>query len=251
MSRKNRNNAGQNAGGYNVSFGGPDSQGQYGQQGYSVDYGSGYQGQYVQQGYSVDYGSGQNGYYNVSPGADPYAQQMIQAAPQQEMSGGRKALTFLGRSITITLKYFAAKLLISIIMGAAAWLIFMILGIPHPGFKGIILCIGNCIPIIGEWAAAAIIILPQLIPALGESGSFMPIIYTAIVLVVLEGLDDFVLTPIIVGKSLSFKPIIVLLVTIAISLVGGPFLGVLFAIPLIAIAKLFLDIFWFKKNLDN
>lgn len=236
MSRKNKKNAQSSAGGYTVDFG----QGYQGQ-GYSVDFGSGSQGQngsYAQQ------------EFNIAPGADPYSQQMVTVTPQEQMSGGRKVLTFIGRSITITLKYFAAKLLISIIMGAAAWLIFMVLGIPHPGILGIVLCIGNCIPIIGEWIAAAIIILPLLISAL-DSGSYMTVLYAAITLVVLEGLDDFVLTPLIVGKSLSFKPIIVLLVTIAISLLGGPVLGVLFAIPLIAIAKLFLDIFWFKDNLDK
>ena len=76
-------------------------------------------------------------------------------------------------------------------------------------------------------------------------------LYAAIVMVVLEGIDDFLLTPLIVGRSMSFKPIIVLLMTIGISLAGGTFFGVLFAIPAIAIVKLFLDIFWFKKGLEN
>ena len=146
----NNNNGGGSQGGYSVDFGAGQQQGGYsvgygaGQQqgGYSVDYGAGQQG-----GYSVGYGTGQQqGGYSVDYGgggnmAPRYGSNVpmtvTPAAP--EMSGGRKVLTFVGRSAALTFKYFAAKALIGVIMGLLAWVVFSLLKIPYAGIFGIIL----------------------------------------------------------------------------------------------------------------
>ena len=172
---------------------------------------------------------------------------VVPTAPQKAMSTGRKVAKFVGRSAKLTIRYIFARLLVCIIMGIALSVIFRFLNYPHPVLFGILECVGNFIPIIGEWIATLGICIPVFLMSEAKINA----LWVLLILFGLEIMDNVVLTPIIVGKSMQFKPIVVMLLTIIIAIVCGNVLGVLFAIPIAATVKLAYDIFWLKKSFDD
>lgn len=177
--------------------------------------------------------------YNGGMMVDPVTQ-------SRPLSTGRKVAKFVGRSAKLTVRYIFARLLVCLIMGLALGVIFKVLDYPRPILCGMLECIGNFIPIIGEWLSLLGICIPILISVNAKTALFALLIIFG-----LEIIDNLVLTPLIVGKSMQFKPIIVMLLTIFIGLVCGNILGVLFAIPIAAIIKLAFDIFWLRKSFDD
>lgn len=173
---------------------------------------------------------------------------MMEPVPSQPaMSTGRKVAKFIGRSAKLTVRYIFARLLVCIIMGIALGVIFKLLKYPYPVLFGVLECVGNFIPIVGEWIATLGICIPILLVSEAKINA----LWALLILFGLEIMDNVVLTPLIVGKSMQFKPIVVMLLTIVIGLVCGNVLGVLFAIPICAIVKLAFDIFWLRKSFDD
>lgn len=167
--------------------------------------------------------------------------------PRKKGFTGNKFLHYVGRSVKLTLKYFGAKLLISIILGVLAGIIFSVIkidgeGIAGPGWCGLLAGVGNCIPIFGQWISCGVIVIMTLI-----FGNWKLALLAFVVLMGLQVLDEFLLTPLIVGKSLSFKPIFIMAIMIVASMVCGPW-GIIFAVPLAAIVKLGFELFYLRKD---
>ncbi|MBQ4313423.1 MAG: AI-2E family transporter [Clostridia bacterium] len=169
--------------------------------------------------------------------------QPIELVPGQ--SGGKgRTKEYLKRSVKITFKYFGAKLLTSAIIGAGEWLVCALLGIPGAVIYGIIACIGNLIPYVGPWAGCIII---------GVASFFTePIyaLYTLLALFALQMIEQFVLTPLIVGQSLSVKPVLIVLITLAAGSFFGIW-GIIFAVPVAAILKLGFQIYYQRKSFSE
>ena len=144
---------------------------------------------------------------------------------------------FVRDSFKITARYIFAKLLSCTAIIVIGTIALRLIGVPGALICSIIAGVLNLVPVVGEWGSVILISLYALIidPMKG--------LYTLIVLLVLQAIDGFVITPAILGKALDLKPVMIILVTIAAGIIFGGW-AVLIAVPVAAIIKLAYDIFW-------
>ena len=185
---------------------------------------------------------GTSGTPQTIPPAPVYIAPATKGAPKYR----NRFAQYVRSSIKLTFKYFFAQAIACLIMGVAAWLAFTAFGIPAPVMWATIIALSNYIPVIGQWIGSPVVLLGIFI----ATGEWRPVLFALIVIVVLQALDDFLIAPLIIGRSLSFKPILIIAITLAAgALIGG--WGVLLAIPIAACIKLAYEIFYLKKDVDN
>jgi len=148
---------------------------------------------------------------------------------------------FLAESSVSVGKYIIGKLITSAAIGLTAFVVFKILGINLAWLLAIILALTNIVPVFGGWVGmiicAAIIVF------------FEPIyiVYTTLTALILQLIEQFVLLPLIVGKAVDLKPMLIVCVLVLSSILFG-FWGVLLAIPIAAVIKIWYNIFISKNN---
>lgn len=154
---------------------------------------------------------------------------------------GQKMKKFLSSSATSVGKYFVAKLITSIIIGIATVIFCNLLDIKPAWLLGIIAGIGNFIPIVGPW----IVLIVCGVVAVFQ----IPInaLYIIIFCIGIQAVDQFLLTPLIVGKSIDMSPLLIIVVVTIASMFLG-FWGLLFAVPIASIIKIGYTIFIKKKD---
>ena len=156
----------------------------------------------------------------------------------------QKTGQFLTESSISVGKYIIGKLLTSVIIGLLAFIVFKLLGINIAWLLALILGITNIVPVFGPWVGLIICAIIVVF--------FNPIyiLYTTLTALILQILEQFILLPVIVGKVVDLKPMLIICVLILGSLIFG-FWGVLLAIPIAAIVKIWYNIFIEKKKVDN
>ncbi len=147
-----------------------------------------------------------------------------------------KLQVFFRESMRITVQYFKAKLIISLILAVVAGGIFSLLDIPLYGLFGAVFGISNLVPVFGSLIASIIICVVLLF--------IKPILalYVLFVILGLQILEQFILTPLIMGKAIELKPLVIIGVVMAAGIFAG-FWGMLFALPIAASIKIAYDIF--------
>ena len=138
-----------------------------------------------------------------------------------------KTSRFIQGSIAITWRYFKAKFVISLLMSVIAAVVFAILKLPLWGLLGLIAGMSNFVPIFGAWIGAIVCCL--------------------IVVIALQVLDQFLLSPLIMGQAMRLKPLLVILIVLVASACLG-FWGLLLGIPIAACIKLAYDIYFIKNE---
>ena len=117
-----------------------------------------------------------------------------------------------------------------IVSGIALWL----LGVPYAVLLGLWVSVTAIIPYLGAWLGA----VPALIVALFISPTTA--LVTGVLFLAIQQLEGNVLTPRIQGQAIRVHPILVFLaVTAGGELVG--LVGVIFAVPVLAIARVLFD----------
>ncbi len=172
---------------------------------------------------------------------DPYVVQGEQPGARQSTGGDVKE--FVRKSFSVTVKYFAAKLLVSVIITVGCFIVLSLLHVRLSLVWAILAGVGNFIPVFGQWIG----MLGCIGGAWAMSGDWKVALYTLLTIIVLQILDEFLLTPLLVGKATSIKPLLVIVVMLAASSLLG-FWGIMFAVPIAAIIKLGFDIFYRRKK---
>ncbi len=162
---------------------------------------------------------------------------------QPTESTGRKVGRFVKGSLSLTLKYFAAKLLVGAIITIVCGLVLSFLDVKWAFFWALLAGVGNCIPVFGQWVG----MIGCIGGAWAVSGDWKVALYTLLTILVVQVLDEFLLTPLLVGKATSVKPLLIIIIMLLASSFFG-FWGVLFAVPIAAIIKLGYDIFWLGRK---
>ncbi|MBP3951376.1 AI-2E family transporter [Bacillus suaedae] len=126
--------------------------------------------------------------------------------------------------------YIRGQLLVSLTVGLLSMIGLWILGVPYPILLGLFIAFMDLVPFFGPIIGA----IPAVILAFLDSWQLGAM--TATVLFVIQQIESNVLSPIIVGKSLHLHPALLILALIVGAEVGG-FIGMLLAVPVLAITK--------------
>ncbi|MEK4515000.1 AI-2E family transporter [Paenibacillus sp. FSL H8-0122] len=127
--------------------------------------------------------------------------------------------------------FIVTRVLLNVVLGILLYIGFLLIGLPYSLLLAVISIPLNFIPYVGSLLAA----VPVVIVGFIESPSLA--IWSAVVILIAQQIQDNVLSPVIYGKSLDVHP----LTTVLLVLVGGDFyglIGVLIALPVYMIIKI-------------
>lgn len=127
--------------------------------------------------------------------------------------------------------YFRGLILVMNLMAIASGLGFYIVGLEYPLLFGFIVGYTNAIPIIGNYIGG----VPAVLYAFTQS--FDLAILTLVVIVVIQLIESNIVTPYIQSKSIDCHPLLILLAFLIFGNYFG-FIGMIFAIPLLAVIML-------------
>lgn len=137
--------------------------------------------------------------------------------------------------------YLRGHLIRCTLVGIVCWLGLSIIGMPFALMLGALVGVSNLLPYIGPYLAA----VPAVIIALTRSWTLAVVV--VIFYIIIEIIDSFVLTPLLLGRAVDLHPFAVI---VAI-LVGGRlfgFLGIILAIPIAATLKVLLNYYCLQKE---
>jgi predicted PurR-regulated permease PerM len=136
-------------------------------------------------------------------------------------------LRLTDRIVRTTSRYMLGNLAISVICGTAYGVTAAILGLPYPLALALTAGILDLIPTIGATIAGIIICIVAL------SVSVAALIAVAIVIVVYQQIENYVLQPTIIGKAAQVSGFTVLASVLAFGALFG-FIGAIIAVPIAA-----------------
>lgn len=136
--------------------------------------------------------------------------------------------------------YVRGTLLDALIMGATLSVALSVIGIKFGILIGILAGICKLIPYFGSIVAFSGTIIFGLINA-----QYTKVIIAVIVLIIIDQIDGNVIQPKLIGRNISLKPILILISLIIGEYIGGV-LGMVIAVPVMALIKLFL-----KRGLEE
>ncbi|MCK9496913.1 MAG: AI-2E family transporter [Dehalococcoidia bacterium] len=165
--------------------------------------------------------------------ADRLRRKVTAAFPERYHDDLDQLWTDLGTSMS---RYLGGLIAIMIVQGVLVAIGLFFLGIPYAVLLGLWVSITAIIPYVGAWLGAG----PAIILALlGDPWDAVWVILLYFAVNILEG--NF-LTPRIQGDAVRVHPILVLLTVVAVGSLFG-LLGVVLAVPMLAVGRVFFDFF--------
>lgn len=147
-----------------------------------------------------------------------------------------RAHTIMQHSAVQVGSYVRGKLWVMLIVGAASWIGLALLGVPYSFLLGMLAFFLEIVPIIGPIIASVF----AIVVALGQDPLLA--LWVAGLFFVIQQLESYALTPMILGKSVGIHPFWILLsILIGGSLIG--FVGILLAVPALVLIRVLYDSF--------
>ncbi len=129
--------------------------------------------------------------------------------------------------------YFRGQLLVALFVGTATATGLWLVGLPFWAVVGIATGIFNLVPLVGPTVGGLI----GVTVALTVGGGVQQALLVVVVMVAVQQIDNHVITPLVVGRSVSIHPITVIIALVVAGSIGGiPLMFV--AIPAAATLKL-------------
>ena len=133
--------------------------------------------------------------------------------------------------------YISGNLLISVICGAATYVVLAVLGIPFSGLIALFVGIADLIPLVGATLGAVVAGLAAFIYSVPAG------IIVVVFFVVYQQLENHLLQPLIFSRTVQLNPLTVLIaILVAVELAG--LVGALLAIPIAAMIQIILRDLW-------
>jgi predicted PurR-regulated permease PerM len=129
------------------------------------------------------------------------------------------------------------SLIMGILVSAGLWL----LGVDYPLFLGVVAGVFELVPVIGP------ILIGFIAFAVAVSNSLTLGIYTVIFFFILQQLENHVLVPIVMGRSMKVHPVVVIVALIAGGRIAG-LIGIVLAVPIAVLAQEIFTHFAEKKQ---
>ena len=145
--------------------------------------------------------------------------------------------------------FFRGQLLVSLFVGVSSALVLLVVGLPFWAVVGLVAGLFNLIPLIGPFIGGIVAVIIAF--TTGESAGGLlnlepgwPLaIGSAVALLIVQQVDNHILSPNIVARTVQLHPVTVMLGLLA----GGTLLGLwgmLLAVPVLATAKILLLHAW-------
>jgi predicted PurR-regulated permease PerM len=136
----------------------------------------------------------------------------------------RQALKIYERSRARIGLWFRTQILLSLIVGVVVLITLSILGVRHAVLLGLLAAVLEIVPFIGPILAGTAAVISALItsPSLA--------LYTLIAFLVIHQIENHILIPMIMGKSIGMHPVIVIM-ALLIGAEAGGFMGILVSVP--------------------
>jgi len=157
-----------------------------------------------------------------------------------------EALTLIGKMDRVVAAFIRGRITIAAIQAIVFSVAYSLIGVPAALVLGPVVAVLSIVPYLAMIGAPVSIVLLWLEPnALGFMDSWWWTIGAPIVVyVAVQALDDYILTPMIQGKSTGMDTPTILFASITGGVLAG-FYGLLLAIPVAACLKVALtDVFW-------
>lgn len=141
-------------------------------------------------------------------------------------------------------RYIRGQLLVSSIIATLAAIALYSLDIPYFFIIAVIAGLANMIPYFGPIVGS----IPGVLVAIIEKGTMEAVIGVIIAFATVQLLDNILVSPIIVSRSVQVHPLVVILVILIGSNVAG-ILGMLVAVPIFAVLQVIVkEVIWSVKN---
>jgi AI-2 transport protein TqsA len=148
--------------------------------------------------------------------------------------GDQKSSERTFKTITSKIREFLlARTLINLGLGAALALVLWLMGVRYALVLGLCAAVTNYIPYVGQVVGGAI----PVVLTLGQTGSLGNAIIVAAIFLALVGLEGYVVTPFVMGKSLDLNGTTVLIACLFWGFLWG-LVGLILAMPITASIKL-------------
>ncbi|MBO2944906.1 AI-2E family transporter [Paenibacillus sp. F411] len=143
----------------------------------------------------------------------------------------REGHEVLGEMDNALSSFIIGKVILNLVLSVLIYIGFLIIGLPYSLLLTLISFVLNFIPYVGAILATIPVVIVGFIESPGTA------IWSVVVIIAAQQIQDNILTPVIYGKQLDIHP----LTTVVLILVGGNFygmLGVLLAIPAYMVIKI-------------
>lgn len=157
----------------------------------------------------------------------------LSAAPKTYRPDAQELWGSLGHALS---RYLNGLGIILLIQGALTTVGLWLIGVPYALALGAWVSITAMIPYLGAWIGA----IPGVLVAFSVSPS--AVMLTALLYLGVQQLESNLLTPKIQGETVNVPPVVVFLTIIAAGGLAGV-LGVLFAVPILAVLRVLFDFF--------
>lgn len=135
--------------------------------------------------------------------------------------------------------YFRGQLAVAMVVGTMASIGMLIIDLPFWLIVGMVAGVFNMIPLIGPWVGA----VPGVVIALTTGGGLSKAIAVAVVMAVVQQIDNHFISPIVMQRAVKLHPAAVMLALLAGGTLGG-FFGLLLAVPTAAVLKIIVGHAW-------
>ena len=135
--------------------------------------------------------------------------------------------------------YFRGQLAVAIVVGTMASIGMLLIDLPFWLIVGMVAGLFNMIPLIGPWVGA----VPGIVIALTTGGGLSQAVAVAVVMAVVQQIDNHFISPIVMQRAVKLHPAVVMLALLAGGTLGG-FFGLLLAVPATAVLKIVVGHAW-------
>ena len=136
--------------------------------------------------------------------------------------------------------FFRGQLLVALFVGVASSIGLWAIGLPFWLLVGMVAGVFNLVPLVGPFIGGGLAVVIALI-----SGQPLKAVWAALVLLVVQQIDNHLISPNVMGRTVQLHPVVVMLALLAGASFAGLF-GMLVIVPLVAVAKIVFLFVWSK-----
>lgn len=137
--------------------------------------------------------------------------------------------------------WFRTQMLLSLIMGVLVWIALLILGVEHAFLIAALTAVFEVIPFVGPILSGAVAVATAL------TVSFSLAVYTLLVFLGLQQLENHILVPFLSGRTVGLHPVVVIIALLIGAEVAG-LLGIIVAAPAAAVIQEIIEEWTIKKR---